>query len=380
MKARALGVAVWLASGSVLAQQPTAAEAEQPEATAESGAEAQAQLIEVPAYLQGPQVLRNLVVPQFDAPPHSGARAAVLRTLAEHTEVDVVSIDDVTFAAQRLQADPNTAAGREKLSRELGLDAWLDGKVTETSAHLTLATGDGNVLREVEVEVDDARSLDTSTGQELWASLGPTLSPLEAYRRAVLAEYERARLKLSARQAAWQHQVELAHQARAHRAFVLRAQYSLAQRKQAALQTELDRQSELGKAELLRQAEQARQAKLARQAEAARKLELARQATEARKAEAARRREQAKAAAAAKVAAKADAKAAKAARQKAKSERAAAKRKRKHSEGTGLTNMGAQRAHARAEARKKKGQAKPAREGASEQSASDKRKSAANGG
>lgn len=361
--------------------QPTAAEpaaAEQPVVEAPAEQVAQEQPV-----AQGPRMVRNLVVPQFDAPVKSRARAAVLRTLADHTEVEVVAIDDVAFAARRLQANPDTTDGRAKLSRELGIDAWLDGKITETSAHLTLTTGDGTILQEVEVEADEQRALDARTGEQMWAALGPSLSPQEAYRRAVLAEYERARRKLEARQAESQRQVELAHKARAHRAFVLRGQFSLAQRKQAALKSELDRQTGLGKAELAREAEEARQAELARQAEAARKVELARQAEAARKAEIARRREDAKAAAAAKAAAKAEAKAAaaqakadakaaaaqakadaKAAKAKAKSERAeraSSKRKRKHGNSTSLTNTGAQHAQARAAA-KKNARGKPSAE------------------
>jgi hypothetical protein len=403
MNARALKLLALLlsVSGSAAAQEPPTAaeqEAQPPAAQAMSAAAAapihsesvaatvldqaaqpvepvMAEAVQVQPVAEGPRMVRNLVVPHFDAPPKSRARAAVLRTLADHTEVEVVSIDDVTFAARRLQADPNTPEGREKLSRELGIDAWLDGKVTETSAHLTLAAGDGSVLHEVEVEVEDARALEARTGQQMWAALGPSLSPQEAYRRAVLAEYERARHKLDARLSEGQRQVELAHKARAHRAFVLRGQFSLAQRKQAALQSELARQTEAGKAELAREAEAARQVELARQAEAKRKVELARQAEEARKAEVARRRDEAKAVAKAKAAAKAEAKAAavqakadakaavKAAKAKGKnerSERAQAKRKRRNGDSSALTNTGAQRAQARAVAKKKKARAKQA--------------------
>jgi hypothetical protein len=374
-------------SGSAVAQQPpTAAEQLQPPAAevAEQPLEAQAepvaQAVEAQQVAEGPRMLRNVVVPQFDAPPKSRARAAVLRTLADHTEVEVVAIDDVTFAARRLQADPNTPEGRAKLSRELGIDAWLDGKVSETSAHLTLAAGDGTVLQEVDVETEDERTLDARTGERMWAALGPSLSAQEGYRRAMLAEYERARHKLEARQSEGQRQIELAHQARAQRAFVLRGHFALAQRKQAALKSELSRQTEVGKSELAREAEEARQVQLARQAEAARKVELAHKAEKARKAEIARKRDEARAAAVAKAAAKADAKAAalqakadaKAAAMQAKAEakaaktkraeRAVGKRKRKSGDSTGLTNTGAQRAHAMAEARKNKLRAKESSE------------------
>lgn len=368
-------------------------------AVVDAQAPASSQAVEVPVQQQqgfyqqpGPRVIRNLVVPHFIAPEKSRARAAVLGTLADHAEVEVVSIDDVTFASRRLQADPTTPAGREKLSRELGIDAWLDGEVTETTAHLTLTAGDGTVLHEVDVETENERHLDALTGERMWAVLGPSLSPQEAYRRALLTEYDRARRKFEARMAAEQRQVQLAHEARAHRAFILRAQFSLAQRKRAALSSELTRQTELGRAELAREAEVARQAELARQAEIARKAELARQAEQARKAEIARKAaeakaaeqarkaeiarkaQEAKAAAAARKAeaarkveaakvAKADAArnrrqaaAEAAAEKKAKADRALAKKRAKRGMGnSGLTNTGAQRVQqAKALAKKKK--------------------------
>jgi hypothetical protein len=346
-------------------------------------AEQAAQQLEQPA---GPRAIRNVVVPQFTAPAKSRARQAVLRTLADHPEVEVVSIDDVTFASHRLQADPTSAEGRAKLSRELGIDAWLDGQITDSSAHLTLTAGDGSVLQEVAVEAEDERHLDALTGERMWAALGTRLSPQEAYRRAVLAEYDRARHKYDARLAESQRQIEVAHAARAHRAFVLRGQFALAQRKRAALAGELGRQTDLGKAELAREAEAARQAQLAREAEAARlaavakaeaearRAAKAKAAEDARQAQLAKRREReaaqaaasekraaAKAAAAEKrlagQAAAADRKA------KAKADRAEAKRKRKaHRAGSSamLTNTSAQRAHAAALAKKKAGGSDPA--------------------
>jgi hypothetical protein len=283
------------APAPAIEQQPVAQAQAAPAPAIEQQPVAQAQLVQAPVQ-SGPRTIRNLVVPHFAGPATSRVRSAVLSTLADHPEVEVVSIDDVTFAARRLQADPNTPEGREKLSRELGIDAWLDGDVTESASQLTLTVGDGTVLQEVNVETEDVKHLDALTGERMWAVLGPSLSVQEAYRRALLAEYDRARHKYEARMYAQQRQVTLAHEARAHRAFILRAQFSLAQRKQAALSASLSHQAELGKAELAREAEMARQAELARQAEIAHKAELARQAELARKAEIARKAEAAKAA------------------------------------------------------------------------------------
>jgi hypothetical protein len=188
-----------------------------------------------------------VVVAPFAAPPGSNARAAVLQTLADHNEVEVVAMDDVSFASRRLQADANTPAGRAKLSRELGIDAWLDGKVEDGSAHLTLSSGDGDVIEEVTLEADEPKVLDAMTGERMWAAMGTRLSAQEEYRRALLAEYQRARNKYDARSSEQERLRTLAREGRARRAATLRAQFALAQRKRAAMAAEVTRQSEVAR-------------------------------------------------------------------------------------------------------------------------------------
>src|SRR6185312_10283652 len=244
--------------------------------------------------VNAPHQDKRIVVPQFNL-PNSRARALVLRALADHPEVEVMALDDVTFAARRLQADATQPAGREKLSRELGIDAWLDGTIDAGAgeAQLKLTAADGQVLQQVTAAADEPKKLDDQIAQRMWLVLGPKLSAKEARRRVLLALSDRAHHKVDARTTELQRQVKLAHERRQHRALVLRQQFALAQRKRAALTAEHDRQVELGHQELARVAEAERQAELARKAEEARKLELARQEAE-RKAEEKRKLEEAR--------------------------------------------------------------------------------------
>ena len=53
---------------------------------------------------------RRIAVAQFDAPSDSRARMEVLTTLSDHADVEVVSLEDIAFAAKRLKADPEGAA------------------------------------------------------------------------------------------------------------------------------------------------------------------------------------------------------------------------------------------------------------------------------
>lgn len=201
----------------------------------------------VPLQLQPSRTVRNVVVPLFHAPETSRARASVLQTLADHPEVEVLSIDDVTFAAMRLQADAYTPQGRAKLSRELGIDAWLDGQVQDESLYMTLSTGDGGVIQAATVEANSPSELDSVAGDRMWAALGTRLSPEEGRRKALLSAYEIARLKQEARSVALEQQKALGRERRERKQALLRAQSGLAQRKRAALLGEVARQTLLAK-------------------------------------------------------------------------------------------------------------------------------------
>jgi hypothetical protein len=141
----------------------------------------------------------KIAVAQFDAPKGSRARAAVLQTLADHDDIEVVALDDIQFASKRLAADPATKAGRRRLSSELGIGAWIDGKVVDDEARLTLSAADGTHVVEVEVEAPNKRLLDALSGERMWQTMGSHLSVREARRKQLLTLQESARAKVEAR-------------------------------------------------------------------------------------------------------------------------------------------------------------------------------------
>ena len=233
-------------------QPPVAAAAAQPEPAA-----------------QPERVVRNVVVAQFAGDEDAvKARSAVLRALADHAEVEVVSMDDVSFASQRFKADAKTPEGRAKLSSELGVHAWLDGSVSGDTAQLTLSAADGSPLAQVELEASDGKQLDSIAGDRMWAAFGPRLSPYEIKRREVLA---REREQREAEEAVEREQREAVERAqRAQRAVVERVE-----REQRAAEERAQREREA-------QPERARNKLEAREAEAERQRTLAHAANEKR--------------------------------------------------------------------------------------------------
>jgi hypothetical protein len=185
---------------------------------------AQAEQADV-AQVAAPQVagsVSKVVVAQFTAPKESHARAAVLQTIADHDDVEVVALDDLAFAAKHVGANPATPEGRVKLSAELGIRGWIDGRVTDDeTAVLTLTGADGKRMAEVEVDAPNAKLLDALSGEKMWAAMGTHLSAREGQRRQLLAIKERARAKVEARAAEAERQKVVARQA---------AQYAAQQR------------------------------------------------------------------------------------------------------------------------------------------------------
>jgi flagellar biosynthesis GTPase FlhF len=157
---------------------------------------------------------RKVAVAAFDAPEDSNARAEVLTTLADHDDVEVIALDDLTFAGQRLKADPKTPEGRKKLSEEFGVEVWIDGRVDGDTAQLTLSSVDGTKLEETSLQAPTPKLLDALAGERMWQSMGRHLSVRENRRRRLLDESERARAKLEARAAEAQREQALAKHAR----------------------------------------------------------------------------------------------------------------------------------------------------------------------
>jgi hypothetical protein len=219
---------------------------------------------------------RRVAVAQFDAPSDSHARNAVLATLSEHEDIEVVSLEDIAFAGKRLKSDPAQAEGRAKISAELGIDVWIDGKVDGTDAELRMTSvADERVVR-VEVHAAATLLLEQLVGERMWAAMGPKLSERERGRRAQLAQAELARNKIAAREAELVRQVALAHQRDAEHAQRLKAEQSLAAKKRAAYLAELSRQKQLVEDRLASEvAEQQKVAEAHRQAEMRRLAQVA---------------------------------------------------------------------------------------------------------
>jgi hypothetical protein len=189
--------------------------------------------------------VQHIVVAQFDAANSARARSAVLDTLSDHNDVEVVSLDDINVAAKRLGVDATTPAGREKLSEELGIEAWLDGKIEDDHAQFTLHGPDGRTLATTSIQGHRASVAEGLAGQKVWEAMGPLLSPRERAKRAFEAQQELAVKKVQAREQELVRLRQLVVARAEARGKQLKAAQSLARDKRAAFLAELDRQQTL---------------------------------------------------------------------------------------------------------------------------------------
>jgi hypothetical protein len=256
--------------------------------------------------------VRKVVVADFRGKGALRLRQAALDALSEHTEVEVIGANDVEVSAKSLGLSAHDASGREALSEQLGIYAWVDHDDARGSIVLIDAEGE----RLAELRVSDHRGSEADLRTTIWSTLGPQISD-QGLRAHLL---ERMRLsasgKLKALDEESTHQTELALRREERRAVhlerskhnalavlqgeqaVVVQQQQLAmdrtrrEQEEAARQVELARQSELARQQqLAQQAEAARQAELAHNQELARQAELARQQQLAQQAEAARQAE-----------------------------------------------------------------------------------------
>ena len=188
---------------------------------------------------------RRVVVAAFDAPPESRARNAVLATLSDHQDVEVVSLDDVEFTSKRIKADPTTSAGRAKIATELGVDVWIDGRVSGLDAELKLSTASGRRIADVHAHGATDSLLDVLAGEKMWAAMGSSLSDKEQRRRTLLSQAELARTKIADRHHELERQRSLALEREDKRMQRLKDERDLARKKQAAIAAELARQEQL---------------------------------------------------------------------------------------------------------------------------------------
>ena len=187
--------------------------------------------------------VRKVAVEQFDAPSDSRARYGVLNELSDHDDVEVVSLDDIHFVAKRFKLGAETPEGRVKISAELGVQLWIDGKASSDSAELKLSTPDGQLLAETEVKAPSEKLLESLAGERMWAAMGGQLSPREERRRALLAQSERAHQKIEARELELEHQRKVVLEATEHAKNA--AEAAELARKQQAAEAERDHQKKL---------------------------------------------------------------------------------------------------------------------------------------
>jgi hypothetical protein len=185
---------------------------------------------------------KRIAVAQFEAPADSRARMGVLTTLSDHADVEVVSLEDIVMAGKRIQASPDDPAGRRKLSKELGIDAWLDGTVDGESARVTLRTSEGRTLAVANLSDERPERLDRLIGERVWKVMGVWLSSREQRQRELEAQYELALQKVQAREQELVRQREQVKLRAAERGAQLRAAQSLARQKRAAHRAEIARQ------------------------------------------------------------------------------------------------------------------------------------------
>ncbi len=262
------------------------------------------------AAIEGAVQTRKVCVMRFPGKGGDPLRQVVLDALSQHTEVEVIGVNDVEVSAKRLGVSMTDEHGRAVLGEDLGVYAWVDGDGARGVAWLSLS--DGKRLGEVKFASSEARSGDAAN-VKVWSALGHFVSDVALRDHVVARRSASAESKLAAAAAEQQKQVELALQRMERRnkhlaklqlraAEVLRAQTDEVTHQQtlalerareaeaeAARQMELARKAEAAhQVELAKQAESARQMQLAQQAAIARQNELASQVTAARQAELAR--------------------------------------------------------------------------------------------
>lgn len=159
---------------------------------------------EAPVQKSVPAAKRKVAVAYFEAADEqlgSSTRSAVLESLGAHPDIEVVSPADYEVAGKRLGVDARSTDGatRAKLAQELGLVAWLDGRVDGDGAHLTLTAPDGRVMAQAEAKSKSASRLPALSSERMWATMGPYLSDAEARRVLLQIESDNARKKLEAR-------------------------------------------------------------------------------------------------------------------------------------------------------------------------------------
>lgn len=122
----------------------------------------------------------QVVVRSFEGRRAARVRAAVVEALADARSVSLVATGDVDDTASRLGVSTSDPLGRVAISRELGIDAWVEGEVGRDGKRwsATVQVSDGGNGESVETALWDARSwkaLAKVIGREAREALMPAI-------------------------------------------------------------------------------------------------------------------------------------------------------------------------------------------------------------
>jgi hypothetical protein len=235
--------------------------------------------------------VRKVVVLDFDDPEHTGLRQVLLDTISERSDVEIIVTSDVELTAKQSQWNINSQTDRNKLAKQLGIDAWITGKASEQwKAAIRIVGKKGEIIGEAAYKGTVKTDLLKDVSQNFWFTLGYRISEIaKADRNAWLAEQARqkslaalrvvAQKKAEAREGEFQRQKQLIVDREQRRVNQLDEQRKLAVKKASERDEELARQKEIVKnRELAKQQELAQQQKLLlEQQEAAKRQQLAAQ-------------------------------------------------------------------------------------------------------
>lgn len=232
------------------------------------------------AFAENPKV----VVLEFDDPNRSDVRQIVLDMLSDKSDVDLMLTGDVEMTAKQAEWNIKSRGDRYKLAKELGIDAWIMGNVTERwRAVIQITSGDGEVKGEAAFSGKRKADLARDVSQKFWFALGYLISESanedriawlkeQARQKGLVAHRALAQKKAEWRQKELFRQKELALKRERERLDKLEQQRRLAVQKATARNDEIKRQKQI-----VQDRERAAKREMERQQELARKEQLAKQ-------------------------------------------------------------------------------------------------------
>jgi len=138
----------------------------------------------------GASAQRRVAVGSIGGKGGAGVRAAAVRALQEESDVVVVGSKELSRAASRLGVDVDS--GKEDISRELQIAAWLEGSVERERRGVAITlqvvnAADGQTLGVMSYEAKNPKLLARRVERSLWGDLGDLIQHTEAPAGAVAA-------------------------------------------------------------------------------------------------------------------------------------------------------------------------------------------------